>query len=219
VNYETIILEAIQKSFENYQKFGARSNKKLIPLHLSIKTIIENIFGNHFEYFSLPDKEYKVKGKYYDKDVDIVAIKNDKVIFGIGIKFVTSNYKQNANNYFENMLGETANIQANKIPYFQFIVLRYKTPYYDKSGDTKKIETITQKDLQKYINLVVDNPQAHIPKAIGIILIDINDKITTHSLNEFDKSFIELFNQKLSFKSFIQELKNYKNFLDLKEKI
>lgn len=65
----------------------------------------------------------KVKGKYYDKDIDITVTKDNKPVMCIGIKFITSNYKQNTNNYFENMMGETANIQALKnLPYFQLIV-------------------------------------------------------------------------------------------------
>jgi hypothetical protein len=62
-------------------------------------------------------KEATVQGKYYPKDIDIAVMKDDKAIFCLSIKFITSNYKQNANNYFENIMGETANIQANQIPY------------------------------------------------------------------------------------------------------
>ena len=70
------------------------------------------------------------------------------------------------------MMGETANIQTIRdLPYFQLIFLRYKTPYYTKGKIEKKIEIINEKDLQKYINLVYDNPNAHRPYAIGIFHI------------------------------------------------
>lgn len=64
------------------------------------------------------------------------------------------------------MIGETANIQRQDIPYAQVIVLRYETPYYKKGlGKQKnkipsKIEIINQKDLNKYVNLVFDTQQA-----------------------------------------------------------
>lgn len=65
-------------------------------------------------------QEKFMKGRYLDKKVDI-SIKNtqsDRDICGIGVKFVMSNYSQNSNNYFENMLGETANIRCNDLLYF-----------------------------------------------------------------------------------------------------
>ena len=61
-------------------------------------------------------------GRYINKNVDIVIYKRT-VIAGIGVKFVMQNYSQNSNNYFENMLGETANIRSKNIPYFQIFVI------------------------------------------------------------------------------------------------
>ncbi len=169
----------------------------------------------------------KVKGKYYDKDIDITVEKNKKPVLCLGIKFVTSNYKQNANNYFENMMGETANIQATKnLPYFQLIVLRHKTPYYlkttQKNGikEASKIEIINEHDLQKYINLAYDTPQAHKPYAIGILLIDLEEKtakvaaINTSKI--FTKDFAQLLENKLSIKNLFNEIENYKKFINSK---
>lgn len=39
------------------------------------------------------------------------------------------------------MMGETANIQRNNIPYAQIIVLRHETPYYKKGLDNQKNKT------------------------------------------------------------------------------
>lgn len=80
------------------------------------------------------NKELTVEGKYYPKDIDITVTKKGTPVFCLGIKFVTSNYKQNANNYFENMMGETANTQAiGNLPYAQRLILRNETPYYLKN--------------------------------------------------------------------------------------
>ena len=82
-------------------------------------------------------------GRYVDKKVDITISKKDATmhkdipVAGIAVKFVMQNYSQNSNNYFENMLGETANIRANKCPYFQIFIILDRLPYYKK--ETKRI--------------------------------------------------------------------------------
>lgn len=137
---EKDFLSAISKSYKKYIQYGARSTEKLKPIHTCIAKILQNIFGSNYTIYHIgkDKKEFKVKGKYYDKDVDIVVVKDNKPILCLGIKFVTSNYKQNANNYFENMMGETANIQALKnLPFFQLLILRYQTPYYAKTIQKK----------------------------------------------------------------------------------
>ena len=138
-------------------------------------------------------QELKVTGKYYPKDIDITITQNDKPVLCLGIKFVTSNYKQNANNYFENMMGETANIQAlGDLPYAQMIILRHETPYYEKNdaANPAKIEIVNDKDIQKYLNLVFDNPQAHRPSYIGIQVIDLDETTGKISLTDVKKSFL-----------------------------
>jgi hypothetical protein len=152
---ESEFLKSIRESFAMYKKHGARSTQKLIPIHKYVTEILKKIWGDDCQYFFMGEgtKEATVEGKYYPKDIDIAVMKNDRAIFCLGIKFITSNYKQNANNYFENMMGETANIQANQIPYAQLIVMRYETPYYNKNNSTtpSKIEIISKKDIQKYL--------------------------------------------------------------------
>ena len=57
------------------------------------------------------------------------------------------NYSQNSNNYFENMLGETANIRSNSIPYFQIFIIFDKVPYYEQGGIFKKYDNISRHNL------------------------------------------------------------------------
>lgn len=222
---ETSFLKAISDSFKKYIEHGARSTEKLKPIHHFIANTLKDIWGKEFTicYIGNNSKEMNISGKYYNKDIDITVVKDDKPVMCLGIKFVTSNYKQNANNYFENMMGETANIQARKdLPYFQLIILRHQTPYYEKttqkSGNKKpiKIETINEHDLQKYINLAYDTPQAHKPYAMGILLIDINEKnykvksLKTQDL--FDNDFAKLMDSKLSVKNLFIEIENYRKY-------
>jgi len=221
---ENDFLKALSQSFKNYLEFGARSTEKLKPIHLFLANTLQNIFGKDYEthYLGENSKELTVEGKYYPKDIDITVTHNEKPIFCLGFKFVTSNYKQNANNFFEAMMGETANIQRQNIPYAQIIVLRHETPYYkkglEKQKDKKplKIEIINQKDLAKYVNLVFDTQQAHRPFAIGILLVEINEttcevkKINLNSV--FDSNFVEVLETKVSVFNLFQEVINFAKF-------
>ena len=92
-------LKAITESFRNYQKFGVRSNKKLLPLHKFVADTIKEFANDYKFHYYEENGEFKISGKYYNKDVDIVLTKNNSPILGVGVKFITSNYKQNSNNY------------------------------------------------------------------------------------------------------------------------
>jgi hypothetical protein len=163
-------LEVLKQSFLIYQKTSARSNEKLKILHGEISNDLVNRIKRHndtgdiYTVSSLGyanGKEMRIEGRYIDKTVDIAIEKNNEVISGIAVKFVMSNYKQNANNYFENMLGETANIRCKRIPYFQILIIPEKLPYFDKSGNITKWEFIEDANIKKYIVLSTDNPETY----------------------------------------------------------
>jgi hypothetical protein len=224
---EKKIIKAVELSFKAYKEKGARSTAKLKPIHGFVADTLAAIWGKTYELHYIGGdntKELKVNGKYYPKDIDITVTKNGCAIFCLGIKFVTSNYKQNANNYFENMMGETANIQAvGNLPYAQFIVLRHETPYYKKNETEKssKTEIVNDKDIQKYLNLQFDSPQAHRPDYLGIQLININEqtgKVTLTDLaNSFSKETTKLLKSKLSLTNFFNEISAYKDYLKTKK--
>lgn len=107
-------------------------------------------------------KEKTISGVYMDKKVDISIFKNNKPLAAIGVKFIMSNYLQNSNNYFENMLGETANIRSNGIAYFQVFVLPDSLPYFnEKEQGITKVEHIKKHYIDKYIKLSYSNPDIH----------------------------------------------------------
>lgn len=228
---QDFFIHSIQSSLQKYEEFWPRSTEKLKPIHEFIAVSLKNIWWNHiYEYFYnwIWNKELKVNWKYYPKDIDITVTKNKAPIFCVWVKFITSNYKQNANNYFEGMMWETANIQAhNNLPYAQIIIFRDETPYYKKSksyNETRevgKIEKISEKDLQKYINLEFDNNQAHKPFAIWIIMIHIDEKNWNIEIVNFDdivenKQLALLLKNNLSFEEFFKRVNDYKLFLDSK---
>jgi hypothetical protein len=226
---EQELLRAIADSHKKYIEHGPRSTAKLKPLHSFWANCLRNIFGGEYEIHYLGEnvKELTVEGKYYSKDIDITVTYQGKPIFCLGVKFVTSNLKQNINNYFENMMGETANIQRIDVPYVQSIVFRYKTPYYKKDvkniKDKKasKFEIINEKDLKKYVNLAFDIQQAHRPFAIGIIIVDINEGTLEVSKVEpemvFEKDFATLLQEKVSVANLCQEIENFAKFYKIQK--
>ena len=175
-------LEVIKKSFATYLSVGtSRSTAKLKTLHGHIATDLENLLGKEFTIRSQGygnDKEGSIDGRYYPKNVDITILKKGKPVAGYAVKFVMRNYSQNSNNYFENMLGETANIRANSIPYFQVFIIFEKVPYYSNGGEFKRYDVISEHNLDKYLALSKDDPSIffHTPDKTLVVLIRLKEK-------------------------------------------
>lgn len=198
-NTQNKFLSAISASFFAYnKKGGARSNKKLIPIHKFLSEAILSKIGKNFIIKSLgigDGKEAKFDGKYYPKNFDVAVFKDGKIIATVSFKFITSNYKQNANNYFEQLMGETANIRRRGIAFAHFVVFRGGTPYFSKNkgnlrGKEIRTEVIKERDLQKYIKLFKDMDFPHKPDLLGICLLDFdkNNKPKLVNLDNFDFS-------------------------------
>ena len=171
-------LEVIKQSFIKCLKTHANSNEKLKILHGAIAEDIKNKLGDNYDVISLgisDNKEEHIAGRYINKKVDITIKKQNEIVAGIAVKFVISNYSQNSNNYFENMLGETANIRAKNIPYFQIFILFQKMPYFADGGELKKWEEIKDHHIKKYILLSKDNidQYQHTSDKILLCLLDI----------------------------------------------
>jgi len=217
-------LKALEFSFKAYKEHGARSTAKLKKLHRYFADVLLQIWGDGFQVYYLGDKalgdktkEKKIEGKYYDKNVDVTVAKDGVPVFCLGIKFVTSNYQQNANNYFENMMGETANIQASELPYAQLIILRQPTPYYKKNTKVPaKWERITDHAIKKYSALIFENRQAHRPLAMAtpIVHVDENTMLVGFAdlKGDFSEHNVSILNGKLSLENLFKEITEYKNY-------
>lgn len=175
-------LEVIKESFKTYlNKNTSRSTAKLKALHGHIAADLAELFGSDYTIKSQGysnDKEGVLDGRYYAKNVDITVSKDGKPVAGYAVKFVMRNYSQNSNNYFENMLGETANIRSNNIPYFQIFIIFDKVPYYKKGGEFSKYDIISEHNMEKYFALSKDNPDSfyHTPDKTLIILLKLKEK-------------------------------------------
>jgi len=184
-------LKVISNSFRKFlQKGTSRSTDKLKPLHGAIATDLKNKLGNRYDIKSQgygDDREETIQGRYIDKRVDITIKKNGKAVAGIAVKFIMQNYSQNSNNYFENMLGETANIRANNHPYFQVFIILDKLPYYKKNKTIQKWETFTEHNIEKYIALSKDNIDLffHTPNKTLIYVVHIPDNISLRTQDDY----------------------------------
>ena len=172
-------LKVISSSFKTFLNTGSRSNEKLKILHGAIAADLGNRLGRErgFEVQALGignGRECNIEGRYIDKKVDITILRNGIITAGIGVKFVMQNYSQNSNNYFENMLGETANIRCSNVPYFQIFIIPEKSPYYKDSGQFSKWEQFTHHNVQKYLRLSEDNVDISIHTPTKTLLYVIN---------------------------------------------
>lgn len=188
-------IKIVKGSFATYLDVGnSRSPAKLKTLHGHIANDLIERLGDGFSVKSKgygDDKEGRINGRYYPKNVDITIYYRGKPVAGYAVKFVMRNYSQNSNNYFENMLGETANLRSNAIPYFQIFIIFDKVPYYKKSGEFSKYQMISEHNLDKYLKLSNDDPSVyfHTPDKTLVVLITLKEKaLNYYFLNESDYS-------------------------------
>lgn len=230
-NLNEKFLKCSEQSFLKYLEKGAkgvRGTGKLKILHPHIARDLGNILGAKYQIFSLDEKQGKektIRGRYIDKRVDIAVMKGERPVAGIGIKFIMSNYRQNSNNYFENMLGETANIRTNSILYFQIVVCFVRSPYFYKEENKEKViknfEKIGLTHLEKYQILSQDDTTIylHSPLKTLLVLVDFanidceelfkSNKLKTNS------EFIQIVKEKGAELKF-SELEDEKQVLDSK---
>lgn len=178
-------LTAIQTSFNRFIESKAfRSTAKLKPLHGRIAEDLATKLGECYKIWSQgygEDREKEMKGRYMDKKVDIVVqdVKSGKDVAGVGVKFVMQNYSQNSNNYFESMLGETANLRTAGYPYFQVFIILNELPHYKRSKVISKWENFTSHNAEKYYKLSADNVDAywHTPNKTLIYVVRVEPSI------------------------------------------
>jgi len=175
---ENRFILAVRESYTQYLAYGSRSSRKLRPLHQWVADEMQSALGEGYAVQSLrkneQDGEETVAGKYYDKTVDVSIAKGDGASMAIiSIKFVTSNFRQNANNYLENLMGETANLRRNDIIFGHLMVLPTVLPYFKRSGEIGREERVSNRHLKKYVELGCDDDYPHRPDAMGIGLVSL----------------------------------------------
>lgn len=168
-----------------------RSNEKLRYIHNCLAEIIRNLaqaklgLETRMEVLAKekPQKrtkpeEEKIQGEYTEKRMDITIRRKGETgppLAVIGVKFVLSNYRQNASNYFEGSLGETANIQAKNMMILQILCLPNPVPYKNSDGHHTKNEKIGDAHIDRYRKLMAnkDKKQHYVPRTFCIALFGL----------------------------------------------
>lgn len=197
----------------------ARGTSKLSILHGAIANDLQDRLDkevpNKFYVYAkgrsdvkkdIINKEQKVSGRYYAKNVDITVRigpeKDDKVVAGFELKFPMSSFNKNSNNQFENLLGNVANLRS--VPssplYFLILIMPTSVPVYS-NGSTglsgriiQSFEHIGRTQIKKYGILSSDDtermlhtPTAQLFYSLEFPNVDFTSGITTN------KEYSELF--------------------------
>jgi hypothetical protein len=203
------LIDSVEQSFK-FVLSGKNKNRSANKVD-----IIHGIIANHLQTFLGEDyivktkfttgKEEIIIGRYNDKRVDILVERkaDNKQIAGLGLKFILSSFQKNSNNYFENMLGETANIRSNNIPYFQVIILLENIPNFSGDGTISSFTKLNNDLMKKYYVLSSDNTTSfyHSPLKTLVLILkdDIESKyIKNKTKEEYFNSFSEDFKFSLS---------------------
>ena len=175
-------LSAMQESYQKVQVYGVRSNQKTKILHGWAQEELRCELGNDYLFTGQTpssSREAKVEGMYYYKKVDILVERDGQELGVVSIKFVISNYKQNSINYFEQQIGETANLRRKNIVYGNIFCITNPIPYKESNGGILKQERLRDEDVRRYVRLRKDHEHAHAPDemAIGIVDVDLEQNV------------------------------------------
>ncbi len=176
--FKSRYLKALQDSYALFKEHGPRSPKKLAPLHGWVQTeLSRNLRDPAYLLVGQSEtsrEEAQVHGEYYPKAVDVLVRSEAETLAVISVKFVMSNYHQNAVNYFEQQLGETANLRRQNLVYGNLFFVTNPIPYKDRQGQLKKTEQIRDRDIERYAKLRRDHRHAHAPDEMAVGLLDLD---------------------------------------------
>ncbi len=224
---EDRFIVAVQEAYQRAQSGSVRSTERIRVLHGWVQKEIVNQIGDAYEVCGLNDnresREEKVQGWYYPKNVDVSVKRDDNVIGVVSFKLVNSNYKQNANNYFENQMGETANLRRNNIVFGNIFCMTEPIPYKTRSGGLKKYEHIRGSDIMKYRKLENDHNHLHAPDVQALVVVRLNkekgliERICTREdldfLNDDEYKILTAMGFERFFRLFTNSVKNKYDFL------
>ena len=166
---------AVGKSHEGYKTKGARSREKNKDLHGWIQEQLAcrlpqcELSGQGMD----PDSKSNVRGCCFPKAVDI-AIRHDSEVIGVvNVRFVASSYRQNANNCFEQQIGETVNPRRKDIVFGHVFICVQPIPHLDKNGNIERFKSIRNSDVRRYVELAEDREFHHSPDVQALCILKL----------------------------------------------
>lgn len=200
---EKYMLFEIQNSIDEYFKYGSKSNIRLNNLTKYIVKILEYYYPNYIIKTEFNIDSFNCSGF---KKCDIVVLKDLKtplIIFPL--KFPISNYKQNRNNYWENLCGECfqMKIKNKNVKIIPINIIFNKIPYLSKDRKIQKFENIDYNDSFEIYNKFIYLNNNIIDDFINYI-IDV--KHYNQINEEYTNVKIIRFNEKTPFTKFRYKL-------------
>lgn len=194
--------KSIAKGFVLSKTNGATSSAKVKEIHGLFSKSLSHLMGlgvkifsaGFYPYYNKSGSEKTVEAYPKTKKVDIVTEENDQVITATSVKFPCSNYEQNSYNYFDSLVGESTRLK-NRDPeriISHILIVRSKTPYFEKDGTVKNVESLSFESLKDYELLISPPPKN--PTALPVLdllclqVVDISTK--SGLLPEQDAEFL-----------------------------
>lgn len=151
---------------------ATRSNKILFPLHSTIAKIVSE--HTNYKVVSLPEREYNYKSNIGSKNVDIAVIdEQNNLKAAIMFKAIRSEYNKNANNYYENMKGESSLFIDNGIPVYQIIFIPTRVRHKNGRGE-KVFEIPSDNSYNHYCAFVANRSSYWNNLKLGVFYLDID---------------------------------------------
>ena len=146
---------------------STRSSKIIQPIHTAIAEFIRS--NSNYKTQALPQSEYTFVGLSGTKKVDIAIFDSANKLKGvIMFKGIRASYNKNANNYYENMKGESSLFIDCGIPIYQICLI----PSSIKVGN--KFEQPGINHIQNYSNFNTTKPNYWNLLKLGIWIFDID---------------------------------------------
>ena len=198
---EEEFIKIINDSYKKYFINGSRSPEKTNYFHENIKSMLK-LYFTHENGFEIRT-EHKVLScnSNNNKQCDIVVLKNKEPYIIFPVKLIMTNYKQNKNNYWENLTGELTHIKwhNDNIHIIPINIFMDKTPYLSNKK-IKKFENVTISDIENYNALVKHN----------ICYDVINYIVEVEHINNINEKFIKIH----PIKKFITKYRKLNTILD-----
>ena len=211
---ESRCLDALRKAWQRGVK-SPRSPRKLDVLHGWIRRELLERLPDYQMYGRTTDggsnsQERTVDGKYYRKKVDIVIERDERELGAISVKLIQSSYKKNSVNYFEQQLGETANLRRQRLVYGNLIFMPHPIPL--RVGAEWRTEYLTDDSLDRYRKLVTDHNNIVVPdmQAIVITMLDqqhnqLSRLATRHDLGHLSDESVDFLLEQVSIAKFFRD--------------
>ena len=174
---EDRFLAAMREAHRMVQEHGPRSPEKTKVLHGWVQEELRRELGDAYALTGqspVSASEASVEGMYYGKNVDVLVSRDGQELGVVSVKFVITNYWQNSINYFEQQVGETANLRRRNIVYGNLFCMTNPIPYLKRSGEVARLERLRDHDVQRYAKLRADHEHIHAPQEIAIGLVDLD---------------------------------------------